>query len=66
MDLFQIKFHPTGRHKVATGSMDGLVCVFDLQQSSESDALEETLNAESGVVSTLYLASRASRGDSQC
>ena len=49
--VFQVKFHPTKPASLATGSTDGLVCVFDISQSSEEDALVTTLNSESSVVS---------------
>ncbi|XP_033626104.1 WD repeat-containing protein 89-like isoform X1 [Asterias rubens] len=45
----QVKFHPTKPASLATGSTDGLVCVFDISQSSEEDALVTTLNSESSV-----------------
>ncbi|XP_072024520.1 WD repeat-containing protein 89-like [Amphiura filiformis] len=47
--LKQVKFHPTMSDWLATGSTDGLVCVFDISQSSEEDALVTTLNSESSV-----------------
>ena len=52
----QVKFHPNKSDWLATGSTDGLVCVFDISQSSEEDALVTTLNSESSVVSMwIYL-----------
>ncbi|XP_041454019.1 WD repeat-containing protein 89-like isoform X1 [Lytechinus variegatus] len=45
----QVKFHPTKSSSLATGSTDGLVCVFDTSQTNEEDALVTTLNAESSV-----------------
>ncbi|XP_077982815.1 WD repeat-containing protein 89-like [Glandiceps talaboti] len=48
-DVTQVKFHPTNSDALATGSTDGLVCVFDISQRSEEDALVTTLNSESSV-----------------
>ncbi|XP_033115722.1 WD repeat-containing protein 89-like isoform X2 [Anneissia japonica] len=45
----QVKFHPTKANSLATGSTDGLVCVFDICEKSEDDALVTTLNSESSV-----------------
>jgi hypothetical protein len=35
---------------MASGSVDGLVCLFDLREKGEDDAMTQTLNAESSVV----------------
>ncbi|XP_071958553.1 WD repeat-containing protein 89-like isoform X3 [Antedon mediterranea] len=48
-DITQVKFHPTKANSLATGSTDGLVCVFDICEKSEDDALVTTLNSESSV-----------------
>ena len=48
----QVRFHPSQPDTLATGSTDGLVCVFDISQTSEDDAISWTFNAESSVVST--------------
>ncbi|XP_077863746.1 WD repeat-containing protein 89-like [Saccoglossus kowalevskii] len=48
-DVTQVKFHPTNADALATGSTDGLVCVFDISQRSEENALVTTLNSESSV-----------------
>ncbi|XP_022104311.1 WD repeat-containing protein 89-like isoform X3 [Acanthaster planci] len=45
----QVRFHPNKPESLATGSTDGLVCLFDISQSSEEDALVTTLNSESSV-----------------
>lgn len=47
----QVEFHPTKADSLATGSTDGLVCVFDIGKNNEQDALVTTLNSESTVVS---------------
>ena len=51
--LFQVKFHPTSANRLASGSTDGLVCTFDISQTSEEDAILSTLNSESSVVCTI-------------
>ncbi|XP_022104310.1 WD repeat-containing protein 89-like isoform X2 [Acanthaster planci] len=48
-DITQVRFHPNKPESLATGSTDGLVCLFDISQSSEEDALVTTLNSESSV-----------------
>ncbi|KAL3860612.1 hypothetical protein ACJMK2_010710 [Sinanodonta woodiana] len=48
-DVTQVSFHPTDPDRMATGSTDGLICLFDLTQSSEDDALLSTLNSQSSV-----------------
>lgn len=50
---FQIKFN--GYTEIASASLDGLINVFDLNESNEDDALKYTLNAESPVVSRLEM-----------
>ena len=48
-DITQIRFHPKDRNVVASGSTDGLINVFDIQHSSEEDALQYCFNTESSV-----------------
>lgn len=48
-----MKFHPSQPDSLATGSTDGLVCVFDISQTSEDDAILWTFNTESSVVSSI-------------
>ncbi|XP_044127804.1 WD repeat-containing protein 89 [Bufo gargarizans] len=48
-DITQVRFHPTNPSLVATGSTDGLVNVFDLNEDNEDDALTSTCNSESSV-----------------
>lgn len=48
-DLTQVKYHPTKRNYLATGSTDGLINIFDTNQSDEDDALENCLNTESSI-----------------
>ena len=51
--LFQVKFHPKRRDILVSASSDGLVCLFDISQPSEDEALHGTLNSESSVVGSL-------------
>lgn len=48
-DLTQVKFHPNHSHKLASGSTDGLINVFNVNETDEYDALEYCLNSESSV-----------------
>lgn len=48
-DITQVCFHPSKPDSLSTGSTDGLVCVFDIGQPSEDDAILLTLNSESSV-----------------
>lgn len=45
----QVKFNPLRKTELATAGMDGLVCYFDIRQSTEDDALLSVMNAESPV-----------------
>ncbi|XP_037550691.1 WD repeat-containing protein 89 [Nematolebias whitei] len=51
-DITQVRFHPQDRDRLASGSTDGLVNVFDLSQGGEEEALLLTCNSDSsaGVV----------------
>lgn len=48
-DVTQLKFHPTKHNVLASGSTDGLINVFNINEPSEDDALEYCLNTESSV-----------------
>lgn len=50
-DVTAVRFHPSQSHSLASGSVDGLVNIFNLMESSEDDALLFSLNTESSVVS---------------
>lgn len=50
-----MKFHPSQPDSLATGSTDGLVCVFDISQTPEDDAILWTFNTESSVVSSYFV-----------
>ncbi|XP_064640955.1 WD repeat-containing protein 89-like [Lineus longissimus] len=47
--ITQVRFHPSHFHKMASGSVDGLVCLFDLREQGEDNAITQILNAESSV-----------------
>ncbi|XP_053290644.1 WD repeat-containing protein 89 [Pleuronectes platessa] len=48
-DITHVRFHPRDKDRLASGSTDGLVNVFDLSQGAEEEALVATCN---GVSST--------------
>ncbi len=45
-----LKFHPNSHDWLISGGEDGLVNVFDLRHTDEDDALQQSLNTESGGV----------------
>jgi len=49
-DITCLTFHPAKRTILSSSSMDGLINIFDLTQSSEDLALTYSLNTESSVV----------------
>ncbi|KAK7903939.1 hypothetical protein WMY93_016546 [Mugilogobius chulae] len=54
-DITQVLFHPTDKDRLASGSTDGLVNVFDLTKGAEEDALVGTCNSESSVSALCWL-----------
>lgn len=48
-DIIQVKFNPENSNKLASGSTDGLINIYDLSESCEDDALQESLNTENIV-----------------
>ncbi|KAL4234987.1 WD repeat-containing protein 89 [Mactra antiquata] len=50
-DITQVKFHPTQADKLISGSTDGLVCLYDISETCEDDALSYTFNSCSTVAS---------------
>ncbi|KAK6185452.1 hypothetical protein SNE40_007682 [Patella caerulea] len=48
-EIVQVCFHPSKTDHVASGASDGLVCIFNLTETDEDDALITTLNTESFV-----------------
>ncbi|KAJ8290333.1 hypothetical protein GJAV_G00011520 [Gymnothorax javanicus] len=54
-DITQVCFHPRDPDRLATGSTDGLVNVFDLGHSSEEEALLATCNSDSSVSTVCWV-----------
>lgn len=54
-DITQVQFHPTDANKLISGSVDGLINIYDLSQSTEEDALIDSLNTESSVEKIRWL-----------
>lgn len=54
-DITQVRFHPTNKDRLVSGSTDGLVNVFDVSRGSEEDALTGTCNSESSVSALCWL-----------
>uniref|UniRef100_A0A8C5MPA5 WD repeat-containing protein 89 n=1 Tax=Leptobrachium leishanense TaxID=445787 RepID=A0A8C5MPA5_9ANUR len=48
-DVTQVRFHPTNPSMVASGSSDGLVNIFNVNENDEADALSATCNSDSTV-----------------
>lgn len=48
-DLTQVKFHPNKSNVLASGATDGLINVFNTNETDDYDALEYCLNTESSV-----------------
>ncbi|XP_046905433.1 WD repeat-containing protein 89 [Hypomesus transpacificus] len=53
-DITQVRFHPSNKDRLASGSTDGLVNVFDLSQGSEEEALMATCNSGSSASSVCW------------
>lgn len=48
-DITQVRFHPQDKDRLASGSTDGLVNVFDLSRGTEDEALLSTCNSNSSA-----------------
>ncbi|XP_062296639.1 WD repeat-containing protein 89 isoform X1 [Scomber scombrus] len=53
-DITQVRFHPRDKDRLASGSTDGLVNVFDLSQGAEEEALLATCNSDSSAGSVCW------------
>ncbi|XP_030575034.1 WD repeat-containing protein 89 [Archocentrus centrarchus] len=53
-DITQVRFHPRHKDRLASGSTDGLVNVFDLSQGAEEEALLATCNSNSSASSVCW------------
>ncbi|KAJ8717518.1 hypothetical protein PYW08_005917 [Mythimna loreyi] len=54
-DITQVKFHKTKTEILATGSLDGLLNVFNVMELTEDDALTYSLNVENSVEKLSWL-----------
>ncbi|KAG8192187.1 hypothetical protein JTE90_009951 [Oedothorax gibbosus] len=50
-EITDVQFHSTSNSGLASSSVDGLINIFDLSQSTEDDALVNTLNVETSITS---------------
>lgn len=64
-DVTQVKFHPTKRNYLASGSTDGLINIYDINESCEDDALENSLNTESSIQTINWHSLQSSPDDEQ-
>ncbi|CAJ0881143.1 8826_t:CDS:10 [Entrophospora sp. SA101] len=48
-DITQIQFHPTSPSKLLSGSVDGLICNFDLKSFDEDEELISVINSCSSI-----------------
>lgn len=53
-DVTQVRFHPRDKDRLATGSTDGLVNVFELSRGAEEEALLATCNSDSSAGSVCW------------
>ncbi|XP_071777284.2 WD repeat-containing protein 89 [Centroberyx gerrardi] len=60
-DITQVRFHPRDKDRLASGSTDGLVNVFDLSLGGEEEALRATCNSGSSVGSVRWCGTDYSR-----
>ncbi|CAH1640496.1 unnamed protein product [Spodoptera littoralis] len=54
-DITQVKFHKSQTEILATGSLDGLINIFNVMELSEDDALTYSLNVENSVEKLSWL-----------
>ncbi|XP_023126405.1 WD repeat-containing protein 89 [Amphiprion ocellaris] len=60
-DITQVRFHPQDKDRLASGSTDGLVNVFDLSRGAEDEALLATLNSDSSAGAVCWCGPASSR-----
>lgn len=48
-DITNVRFHPKNPDLLASGSVDGLINVFDISQSCEDDAMQYCFNVENSI-----------------
>lgn len=54
-DVTQIKFHPTRMEILVSGSLDGLINVYNIVEETEEDALLYSLNVENSIDTLSWL-----------
>ncbi|XP_026763367.2 WD repeat-containing protein 89 [Galleria mellonella] len=57
-DISQVKFHKEKTEILATGSLDGLINVFNIMEQNEDDALVYSLNVENSIEKISWLDAR--------
>ncbi|EAT34049.1 AAEL013688-PA [Aedes aegypti] len=50
-DITNVRFHPTNPDLLSSGSVDGLINVFDISQPTEDDAMQTCFNVEDAIES---------------
>ncbi|XP_003978680.2 WD repeat-containing protein 89 [Takifugu rubripes] len=60
-DITQVRFHPRDKDRLASGSTDGLVNVFDLSRGTEDEALLSTCNSNSSASAICWCGADYSR-----
>lgn len=60
-DVTQVRFHPRDKDRLASGSTDGLVNVFDLSRGTEDEALLSTCNSNSSASAICWCGADYSR-----
>lgn len=65
-DVTQVKFHKSKGGVIASGSMDGLINVFDITEQCEEDALTYSLNVENSIDKLCWVSEEEIASISQC
>ncbi|KAN0014582.1 hypothetical protein ACTFIU_000900 [Dictyostelium citrinum] len=48
-DVTRVRFHPIDKNKLVSCSVDGLICMYDLEQADDDDAIIHVINAEDSI-----------------
>ncbi|EGC37774.1 hypothetical protein DICPUDRAFT_76622 [Dictyostelium purpureum] len=48
-DVTRVRFHPVDKNKLISCSVDGLICMYDLEQQDDDDAIIQVINAEDSI-----------------
>ncbi|CAF0728477.1 unnamed protein product [Didymodactylos carnosus] len=54
-DILQLQFHRSKQHTLLSGSTDGLVCLYDINETNEDDALQQVFNANGSIYKCGFL-----------